>query len=344
MRSQPTSVPYTDSWIPNGSVFAAAETNGVLYIGGSFDQIGPLTGGFVAVDPLSAAVVPPFPLVTGAVTCTISDGLGELYIGGTFNGVGGFPVNNLARFGPNLAMDTNFVFNVDGAVSALALYGNQLFVGGAFSKVNDQSLSFLAAIDTATHELLSFPIAVDGEVLALAVVGDELYLGGGFTHVGGLTRNHLAAVDLTTGQVSSWSPLLDSMFGRGVTSILPADGRCMLLETSPRSMACPGSRWRLSTQRVICYCLGTPEFPLHTRTLASMQSQYRATRCSLVETSRTWEVSLSHMIGAVDKTSGNALSWNPGIPANAVNALAISGEPYMRVGTLRELEPTDRLD
>jgi trimeric autotransporter adhesin len=323
--AQPASVPDTNGWVPNGSVFAAVETNGVLYIGGSFSQIGPITGGFAAVDQSSGAAVPPFPLVGGAVSCTIADNLGGLYIGGHFNGVGGFAVTNLAHLGPNQTIDTNFIINTDGEVSALALHGNELFVGGSFANANGQGISFLAAIDTVAHQLIPFPITVDGQVRALAVVGNVLYLGGAFTHVGGLDRNYVAAVDLASRQVTSWNPSLDSRSGTGVALLLPADGRVYAAGD-------------------FTHIEGTARFTLAAfdasdGTLlpwdAQVSAPYTATGVGAVAVSSN-AVFLGgnfqslggqprSMIGAVDKTNGNALAWNPGIPSDLVNVLAVSG-------------------
>src|SRR5215213_9668278 len=83
------------TWVPNGQVSAIAASAGTTYIGGTFTQVGPVTGPAVGVDVASGADGG-WPQVRGAthnasVTAVAADGEGGWYIGGRFTSVGGAP-------------------------------------------------------------------------------------------------------------------------------------------------------------------------------------------------------------------------------------------------------------
>ena len=48
-------------WIPDGSVSAIACSEGKVYIGGQFTRVGPATGSFVRLDPVTGVVQQPTP-------------------------------------------------------------------------------------------------------------------------------------------------------------------------------------------------------------------------------------------------------------------------------------------
>jgi trimeric autotransporter adhesin len=322
---QPASVPDLNAWAPNGPVFAAVETNGVLYIGGRFTQIGPVTGAFAAVDRRSGKAVPPFPLVSGSVNCAIPDNVGGFYIGGNFGLVGGFPLANLAHLGTNQSFDTNFVVNVDGEVNALALYGNRIFVGGGFGAINGQAVSFLAAIDTVTGQVASFPVTTDDRVSSMAVVDHILFLGGAFTHVGGLSRNHIASVDLATSEVTTWNPALDSTLRTGVRMIQIAHGRVYAGGDFTQVDGAP--RFALAAFDASSGAL-LPWDARISRTYATTGVSALAVSSNVVYIAGVFDRIGGlprNVIGAVDEASGAVLPWNPGINLEEANALAADG-------------------
>src|SRR4051794_30917297 len=74
--AQPSSLPREDFWVPDGEVNVVVETNGVVYVGGQFDYVGPVltTGG--AFDSVSANEILDFPKANGAVKAIQSDPAG----------------------------------------------------------------------------------------------------------------------------------------------------------------------------------------------------------------------------------------------------------------------------
>src|SRR5437879_673224 len=86
-----------DFYVTNGTVNAAVVSGNTLYIGGEFTQVGPATGGGVAIDEASGAPLVVSPSVTGIVLAVVPDGSGGWYIGGDFRAVGGVSRQNLAH-------------------------------------------------------------------------------------------------------------------------------------------------------------------------------------------------------------------------------------------------------
>src|SRR5437868_10960367 len=87
LSAQPTNLAREDFWVPDGQVNAIVETNGVLYIGGLFDYISPVSDTGNAFDLTSGAALPGFPKVNGAVKAILTDNAGGWFIGGLFTSV-----------------------------------------------------------------------------------------------------------------------------------------------------------------------------------------------------------------------------------------------------------------
>lgn len=207
-------------WVPNGSVEVMEKVGRILYLGGTFTQFGPWTGGATPINLVSGSYSwSAFPAkVSGTVYATIPDGSGGYYIGGRFLSVGGVPRKNLARINSDGSVHPlNLI--VDNDVNALALSGSNLFVGGLFANVGGQSRSKLARIDTTSNTVTSWAPGFTGSsVKALAVVGSSLYVGGSFSNLAGLARTNLGAVDVSSG--SGDSTFNASMTGSVVSALL----------------------------------------------------------------------------------------------------------------------------
>src|SRR5262245_21574945 len=90
-----------DLWMTNGTVNAAVVHGNLLYIGGDFTYVGPLTARGVPIDVATGQVQSPLPIVGGElggnVRAVASDGAGGWYVGGEFGQVGGVARGSLAH-------------------------------------------------------------------------------------------------------------------------------------------------------------------------------------------------------------------------------------------------------
>jgi hypothetical protein len=208
-----------DVWAPNGPVRAIAESNGAIYLGGSFSSVGPVSGPAVSIDYLTAQAQTPYPRVVGKVRAVEPDGSGGWYMGGAFTKVQGQPRNNLAHIDASGNL-TSWDPNVNGEVHDIALRRldgvnvDAVFVGGSFTAVGTAPRSYLAAIDPASGVATSWACAPNGSVTEVELEpgdGGQLFIGGGFEIVNGELREHLASVNTTTGTVTSFYsiPFLD---------------------------------------------------------------------------------------------------------------------------------------
>ncbi|MGH3260844.1 MAG: hypothetical protein ACRDNS_02500, partial [Trebonia sp.] len=195
-----SSVP-RDTWVPDGPVSAVVADGDHVFIGGTFDQVGPNTGPGVALDPSDGSVDTAFAKFNGPVTAAVADGGGGFYVAGTFDQVGGVSRVEVAHLLPGGAIDPAFVANVTGGpVNALALEGGRLYLGGDFSAVNGATETRLAAVDATTGAVdPSFTASADSDVFALAASPTELFASGAFTTVNGLSHPIVVKLDPATG-------------------------------------------------------------------------------------------------------------------------------------------------
>ena len=206
------SLPRDDVWVPDGPVLAAVETNGVVYIGGRFDYLSPVSTTGAAHDLASGSLIDGFPSVAGAIKVILPDNKGGWYVGGLFTSVAGHALTNLAHIRADNSVDTNWAPNPNGTVLTLALGSDLLYVGGVFTKVSGLSRIRLAALDPDTGEASAgwqadvttgFP---NGRVTSLVLSEGILYVGGYFGAIHGEDREKLGAVDAQTGALAAWHP------------------------------------------------------------------------------------------------------------------------------------------
>jgi outer membrane protein assembly factor BamB len=200
----------TNFWAPDGPVYATAETNGVLYVGGAFSHIGQSVPGNAVIDISSPSPDLSYPLVDGGIDVILDDGAGGYYLGGGFDAVGGIARTNLAHVLPDKSVDLNWAPSANGPVVTMGLLGKTLYIGGEFTTVSGQPQPYLAALDANTGHLLDWKPGVGGELTALTVTNQTVYFGGFFYTVGIRSRNHFAAVDASTAALTPWNPNADN--------------------------------------------------------------------------------------------------------------------------------------
>jgi len=194
---------------PQGEVEASVRCGDVLYLGGHFGGVFPLTGGGVIVDPTSGGLVALSPCVAGTVNASVPDGRGGWFIAGAFTAVNGLPRRNLAHI---LADGRVAGWNpdADGEVHCLGLAGNILYVGGLFGSVAGASHHGVAGLDAVTGTALPWGAAVAGDVRAICWANGTLLIGGSFPAVSGEPRSNLAALDAASGALRPWDPKPDA--------------------------------------------------------------------------------------------------------------------------------------
>ena len=220
-----------ETWVVNGDVHSVVQAGGRIYLGGSFDQVGPSTGGGVGLYRGTGGWVATMPKINGVVHTVVPDGSGGFYVGGDFTRVGDKSRQNAARV---LADGTVGAWNpnTDRPVRAIVISpaGRIAWIGGDFRVVN-KTLDPAAASGLAATNLVSGAAvwslagSTVGSVSALTLSGDgsRLYVGGDFTSLAGVPRSRLAAVDAGTGAIDAgFNPGADGVVN---TLAVGADGR-----------------------------------------------------------------------------------------------------------------------
>jgi hypothetical protein len=167
----------------NGIGWAATQSRGVVYVGGTFS----------AIRPPGAAL--------GRSETTARNFV-------ALNAATGRPTSCRPSFTGARAV-----------VFALAMSpdGQTLYAGGRFSRVNSVAVSNLAAINLRTcTPIVGFRPQVSDGVRGLAVASNgTVYAAGDFLTVNGKARRHFAAVG-PTGALGAWSPSADGGLGFAV--------------------------------------------------------------------------------------------------------------------------------
>ncbi len=210
------------TWQTNGVVWSVAESDGLVFAGGSFTAVRPpgepsgsasslSRTNLVVLDGATGAPTDCAPAITGSTTPTVRsldvspDGR-TLYVGGSFTAVAGASRQHLAAI--DIATCTvvpGFVPKPSGIVRAIDATASAVYYGGGMVSVDGQSRARAAAagaVGTAqSGDLLSWAPVFDKEVRAVAVRpgGSEVVIGGDFDTVNGAASNALAVVDPTAG-------------------------------------------------------------------------------------------------------------------------------------------------
>lgn len=228
-QAQPSSTPRDDFWRTDGAVNSIVSTNGVAYIGGDFNYVGPASGAAGLLDSLGGDPITGFPKLNGTVRTIIPDASGGWYVGGNFVAADNTHLQNLIHVRADNTLDSAFKPNPDQAVRALALVGNSLLVGGEFFQIADNQLSYFVTLNPSTGKtnIIASQLRVSGVVSAFAVVGDTVYVGGQFNNITTLNgnqrvnnpRTRLAAFKPATAELLAWNPACSGGF-EGVKAIV----------------------------------------------------------------------------------------------------------------------------
>jgi trimeric autotransporter adhesin len=135
----PTQAP-TREVVTDGDVNRILPSGDRVYLGGSFDNVGPRTGAFASLDTSTAAYDTAIPEVSGGnVLAVVSDGNGGWFLGGSFRRVGGAARNGLAHIASNGTLSSWDPGLLDGANPGFAreieLGAGVLYVCGDFTNI-----------------------------------------------------------------------------------------------------------------------------------------------------------------------------------------------------------------
>jgi beta-propeller uncharacterized protein DUF5122 len=197
----------TTLWVPNGRVNSLVAQGSTLYLGGDFTTIGPATGAFVPIDPVTGHPSLSYPKVTGIVFAAIPDDAGGWFLGGRFYSVGGVPRSGLAHVLQDGSVSPWSPEIGQGSVQALAKRGNTIFIAGGFDTLNGEYRERLGAVDATTGILQSWDPHPDGSTTALAATESTLFVGGYFDSISGDQRLGLAVFD-TSGTLLPWNTVI----------------------------------------------------------------------------------------------------------------------------------------
>ncbi|MDQ0820574.1 hypothetical protein QFZ79_002866 [Arthrobacter sp. V4I6] len=206
------------TWQTNGVAWTMAESNGVVYAGGTFTQIRP--PGTAAGNPQSRNAVnfAAFDAYTGNPTsCTLSvtggtgatvralavtpDGT-RLYVGGSFGTINGVNTTRIAAIRlPGCTVDTTFrPAVVSATVRTIAATNSAVYFGGDFQSVGSAARGRFAAMDNTGALLPWAPVAsAPGRALTVPAGHNVAVIGGDFATVNGVASQAVAVVNAITG-------------------------------------------------------------------------------------------------------------------------------------------------
>lgn len=187
-------------------VIETDEVNGLIYLGGSFNYIGPNTPYGVAAKTSTGNTYTDYDCPNGPVHVAIPDGSGGWFIGGEFTKVGNIDRNKIAHIDSNGKLTDKFSgFGFNDAVKALKIEGDNLYVGGAFNSAGKIIKYGAQFIDSNSFPDFSYP-QPNGSVRSSVSDGNGgWFISGNFTMVGDSIRNKLAHID-NNGIVTSFNP------------------------------------------------------------------------------------------------------------------------------------------
>jgi hypothetical protein len=217
-----TSGNYAPSWQTNGTVWALASANGVVYLGGDFTSVRPpgvpagtgeVTRNHLAAFDAGTGQLMPNDFMSHSLNDSIKalavspDGA-TLYAGGDFTSVDSTPRIRLVAFSTLTGAMLPWAPAANDGVQAIDVSADSttIYVGGGFSLLDNVGRPSVGAIG-ADGSLLPLSASIDGAIttLALANGGARLLVGGYFDHLNGQSYHAIGSLDPTTGATQSWA-------------------------------------------------------------------------------------------------------------------------------------------
>jgi len=340
--SQTALATFTDGTIDGNNVNTMTVSNGNLYVGGDFSQIGgALRTGLGCLNPTTGAATTFNPILNGQVQSLGSFG-NTLYLGGTYyNSFSTF--NGTTRTFAGAVDETSFAataFNpgLDSAVYAItpSTDGATVVVGGAFSFAGYQGKSSLFEVDSTTGLITSWAPACNGSAYEIAVDGSTLFVSGNFSSIGGQGRSYMGAVSTSTGLATAWAPSPNA--SASALGVLPGVGVYAAGSfTVVKSLSRNGLVAMNETD-------GTPSaWNPGCRYGSSIDSIVPTASAVIVGGSQDWYGGFGVSgLAAISVATGAPVAWAPNVNGSVVSALAVSGTTVYLGGTFSQVNGQTR--
>jgi len=197
------------------TVFSIAlnESQSVVFVGGTFDNIGgEARDNLAAVGLVTATATDwdPSPNNTvNTVAMPPDESENVLLVSGSFTNIFNATRTRFALLDTSTSTfaDPDLVLSPNDVINSFAFEEERnLYFGGDFTNIGGQARNHLASFDPGTNDISDWDPDVNGNVNALSWYpgGGGLYVGGNFTQIGTTTVNNLAVVDVLSGDALQW--------------------------------------------------------------------------------------------------------------------------------------------
>ncbi|MGW1952373.1 fibronectin type III domain-containing protein [Streptomyces sp. NPDC001920] len=210
------------TWQTDGIVWSIEYAGGVVYVGGTFDNVRPPGAGpgqqevarknFAAFDARTGRLLPCDPSFSGAgdtVRALKASKDGKvLYIGGSFGRAGHAEASGAAALDTaDCSLRKEFRPDVSSYVRAIDVTDSAVYLGGDFTSVNGKRRQRIAAL-TPDGSLLPFKARIDAPVRAVSAAPrfGKVIVGGDFLEVNDEFEFKLVALHPTTGKTVTSYP------------------------------------------------------------------------------------------------------------------------------------------
>ena len=140
--------------VAGDAVSALQLSDGSIYVGGRFDQIGGQPRQNLAALDRVTGTAAAWNLPANDAVLTLFDDGRRLYVGGLFTTIGGQSRGRIAAVDKTTGLLAPWNPEANGPVRSIAVSGGKVFVAGEFTAINGQARSRLAVLDPETGRLV----------------------------------------------------------------------------------------------------------------------------------------------------------------------------------------------